>query len=164
MVRGPKPKPTKLKELEGNPGKRRLNKREPKPKGDLIKPPPDLPRQAVPFWRQAIASCPPGQLKLLDERAVFCWAMAAWAYADAAAKVAEVGTVVKAKSDGAPAQQNPFLAVMNKQSQLMRAWASELGFTPSSRTRVNAGDEPPGGGGGRGGGRGGGQRDDFDDF
>ena len=32
MAQGRKPKPTAVKELEGNPGKRELNKNEPKPK------------------------------------------------------------------------------------------------------------------------------------
>ncbi len=157
-MRGRKPKPTRQKELAGNPGKRRLNKNEPKPKGVLMDPPADLPAQAVPYWRKALESCPPGQLALLDERAVYAWAVAAWAHADAAKKVAELGTVVKAKTDGAPAQQNPFLAVMNKQAQIMLRAAAELGFTPSSRTRVDAGGLPPQGE------EPGKQRDDFDDF
>ena len=34
-IRGRKPKPTALKVLEGNPGHRPLNKKEPMPKGKL---------------------------------------------------------------------------------------------------------------------------------
>ena len=36
--RGRKPKPTAVKKLQGNPGKRPLNKREPKPKSDVKRP------------------------------------------------------------------------------------------------------------------------------
>ena len=37
-MRGRKPKPTRVKELEGNPGKRRLPKREPRPRGAAVAP------------------------------------------------------------------------------------------------------------------------------
>ena len=50
--RGRPPKPTAIKELEGNPGKRPLNKNEPKPKAKAPKCPPWLESDAKKEWRR----------------------------------------------------------------------------------------------------------------
>lgn len=48
--RGPKPKPTALKRLLGNPGKRTLNDAEPIPPDVEVVPPPLLRAEARPYW------------------------------------------------------------------------------------------------------------------
>jgi P27 family predicted phage terminase small subunit len=48
--RGPKPKPTALKKLLGNPGKRALNEHEPIPPEGEIKPPPSVRAGARKYW------------------------------------------------------------------------------------------------------------------
>ena len=52
-VRGRKPKPTALKVLEGNPGHRPLNKKEPMPKGKLPRCPEWLEDDAKKEWKGA---------------------------------------------------------------------------------------------------------------
>ena len=39
--------------------------------------------------------------------------------------------------------QTPYVAVANKQVDIMVRIAAELGMTPSSRTRIRVGDKPP---------------------
>lgn len=51
-IRGRKPKPTALKVLEGNPGHRPLNKREPMPKGRLPRCPDWLEEDAKKEWKR----------------------------------------------------------------------------------------------------------------
>ena len=50
--RGRKPKPTVVKILEGNPGKRALNEKEPKPKNKAPKCPSWLDKEAKKEWRR----------------------------------------------------------------------------------------------------------------
>lgn len=135
-MRGRKPKPTHLKEVAGNPGKRPLNKDEPQPEGELFEPPADLPDIGKVLWTQAIADAPPGLLRRLDSRILFAWCMAAALHSQAAHEVATLGALVKTKRNK-ELIQNPYLAVMNRQAQIMLRAAAEMGFTPSSRSRVS---------------------------
>ena len=53
--RGPQPKPTALRELEGNPGKQPINKREPKPNKIIEISPPDwLSLEAKRYWQRMV--------------------------------------------------------------------------------------------------------------
>jgi P27 family predicted phage terminase small subunit len=130
-----------MRVLDGNAGKRPLNGDEPQPEGKLEdRPPPaGLNDAQKTIWREAIKSAPPGMLRHLDESCLEVWVVARERHRDAAKKVAELGSLLKAKS-GTP-YQNPYLAIMNKQAQIMLKAAAELGFTPSSRSRVKV--EPP---------------------
>lgn len=136
-MRGRKPKPTHLKEVAGNPGKRPLNRNEPQPVGELFEPPGDLPEKARPFWTQAIADAPPGLLRRLDLRVMTVWAVAAWQHAEAAGLVAAEGALITVGKSKARLQ-HPAMAIMNRQAQIMLRAAAEMGFTPSARSRVSA--------------------------
>jgi hypothetical protein len=70
MARGPRPKPTHLKLIAGNPGKRRLNDAEPQPEGNLFEPPDWLDAEHRDLWSYAIANAPAGMLKRLDREAL----------------------------------------------------------------------------------------------
>ncbi len=50
--RGPAPKPTRMKVLAGNPGKRPLNRREPQPKPGLPRCPAQLSEEAKREWKR----------------------------------------------------------------------------------------------------------------
>ena len=51
-TRGRTPKPTALKELEGNPGHRPLNDKEPRPKSKALACPSNLSKEAKKEWRR----------------------------------------------------------------------------------------------------------------
>lgn len=134
-MRGRKPKPTWLKVVAGNPGKRPINDAEPIPAEELVDAPGWMNAEQQEVWRQAIRQAPPGLLRSLDESVLAIWVVAAVMHRDAAQRVARVGTMVRAPGSGYP-MQNPYLAVVNKQAQIMLKAAAEMGFTPSARSRV----------------------------
>ena len=138
---GRKSKPTNLKVLTGNPGKRALNKNEPKPKMATIKPPPGLSKLAKKHWRQVAAhlvAC--GLLTEADKPAfsLYCEAYAKWA--DANEMIATHGTVVKSPN-GFPVQ-SPYLAIANRAHDQMVKLLVEFGMTPSSRSGISVEPQP----------------------
>lgn len=141
MSSGRKPKPTYLKILEGNPGRRPLNVNEPLPDGDLSAPPDWMPAEQQRVWREAIEAAPEGLLKRLDASVFTVWVVACATHQDAAEKVARYGSVVKSPVLGQPIQ-SPFVGIMNRQAQIMLKAASEMGFSPSSRSRVQVAGRP----------------------
>lgn len=139
-MRGRKPKPTWLKVVGGNPGRRPLNDAEPIPQGDLVDAPTWMTESQQTGWRYAIEHAPLGLLKRLDRSVLAVWVVAQDLHQDAAEKVARYGAVIKAPVTGVPIQ-SPYVAVLNKQAAIMMKAASEMGFTPSSRSRVRT-DKP----------------------
>lgn len=132
---GPPPKPTHLKKLEGNPGKRALNKHEPQPRGKLFEAPDDLPPAAVPYWNYAIRCAPRGLLKRLDQRTLAVYAVAAAAHASASEIALREGVVFK-KRNMKMAHVHPAMRVVDSQASVMMRACVEMGFTPSSRSRI----------------------------
>lgn len=132
---GPPPKPTHLKKLAGNPGKRALNKHEPKPKGPLFEAPDDLPEAAVPFWNYAIRCAPRGLLKRLDQRTLAIYAVAAAAHSAAAEICFREGITIK-KRNMKMAHVHPAMRIVDAQAGIMMRACVEMGFTPSSRSRI----------------------------
>lgn len=143
-MRGRKPKPSYLRVLDGNAGHRPVNKQEPVPAGKLdeMGAPASLSADQRRIWNEAIAEAPVGLLRRLDFGIFEQWVVHCDTFRKAAAVVSEKGSIVKSRG-GAP-YQNPFLAVMNKQSALMMKAAAEMGFTPSSRTRVKVSNKSTG--------------------
>ena len=135
FMAGRKPLPTKVKQIQGTLHKCRTNRREPKPQGDLVDPPDDLPEGAKAAWRYALECAPPHLLRKLDMSVLEIWACAADLYRKAQTGIAKTGLLVKAPNTGVP-MQSPYLAIANKQAQIMTKAATEMGFTPASRSRV----------------------------
>lgn len=134
-MKGRKPKPTHLKLVAGNPGKRPINKNEPKPVGDLFDAPEWLTESQREGWAYAIANSPRGLLKKLDRSALTVWVVAEDLHRQATIAVGKFGLITKSKDKGEP-MQNPYLPIINRQAQIMLKAASEIGFSPSSRSRV----------------------------
>lgn len=136
---GRKPKPTHLKLIQGNPGKRPLNVSEPLPQGNLNVPPDWLTPDQQAGWAYAVEASPRGLLKCLDRSALTVWVVAEDLHRQATVAVGKFGLITKSPNKGQP-MQNPYLPIINRQAQIMLKAASELGFTPSSRSRVQVSD------------------------
>ena len=137
-MRGRPPKPTALKLIEGNPGKRALNLDEPNA-GPLGDPPADLDGGALAKWNEMARLW--GLVVTAadrDQLAEYCRLEVRRVQAEE--KVFEHGPVV-ASPNGFPVQ-SPWLQIVNKCREEMRKIAVEFGGTPSSRARVKA-NAPP---------------------
>ena len=136
-MRGRKPKPTALKVMQGNPGKRALNAQEPKPPSDLPECPPHLSAEARAEWDRLAATLHGmGVLTQVDRTllAAYCQAWGRWVEAER--KLAETPTLLRTPSGHV--QPSPWLSIANKQLELMAKFMAELGLTPAARTRIAA--------------------------
>jgi P27 family predicted phage terminase small subunit len=140
---GRRPKPTHLKLLQGNPGKRPINPNEPRPKIEIPPAPEHLSEAAKTEWnRIAEVLARLRLLTALDRAALaaYCTVYARWVEAEEALK--KTGPVVKSPS-GYP-MISPYLVVANRALEQMRAYLVEFGLSPASRSRisVNTHEEP----------------------
>lgn len=135
---GPPRKPTALKVIEGNPGRRAVNKKEPKPRGNLYDPPSWLTDEQRTGWEYAIASAPFGLLKRIDRSALTAWVIAEDLHRQAAQKLNTGALLIKTTNGNLI--QSPYLAIVNRQAMIMLKAAAEMGFTPASRSRVESGE------------------------
>ena len=141
---GPKPKPTALKLVRGNPGKRPLNKSEPQPQPRLSMPaaPQHLSKDALKEWRRVCRELLPlGLFSNLDKSALaaYCQAYGRWVQAERALSEVESetdGLVIETQSGNTI--QNPLVGIANKAMTDMVRYSAEFGMTPSARTRVHA--------------------------
>jgi P27 family predicted phage terminase small subunit len=137
MTRGRRPLPTRLKYLTGNPGKRPLNPHEPRPEPAVPECPPELGPAAKREWDRLVGDLARlNMLTNLDRAALaaYCGAYALWA--DATEQIQKFGAMIKSPT-GYPVQ-SPYIAIANRQAEIMLRIASEFGFTPASRSRIAA--------------------------
>jgi phage terminase small subunit len=138
-VKGRKLKPSVLHQLHGRPGKRRLNPDEPKPPGTLDDPPDWMGPSQRAGWAYAVAAMPRGVLTQADRGVLGVWVVAEDLHRRATEAQNQAGALlVRAPHTGTP-QQSPYLPIINRQALLMLRAAAELGFSPVSRPRINAG-------------------------
>jgi P27 family predicted phage terminase small subunit len=141
-MRGRKPKPTHLKLLDGNPGRRPLNRNEPRPAVKMPTCPQHLCPSAKAEWKRLAQQLfVLGVLTALDRTtlAAYCQAYGRWVEAEQ--KLKETPALLKLPSGYF--QQNPWLTIANKQLELMHKFLSELGLSPSSRSRVSVVSNTP---------------------
>ena len=141
MQRGPKNKPTNLKVLEGNRGKRKLPDN-PKPPDDEPVPPPHLDEYGLEEWRRvAVGLQTMGVLAGLDQAALaaYCDAYSRWRNASEELmelrKKSRLNALVMKTISGNWIQQ-PLIGIANKAAGDMVRYASEFGMTPSARARL----------------------------
>ena len=136
-TRGRKPKPTALKILEGNPGKRPLNPHEPiPPKGDLRCPTWLMP-EAKKEWKRLASSLEAmGVLTMADLTpfAGYCQAYARWREAEEF--ITQQGSIFKTPSGYV--QQIPQVSIAQQNLKIMQSFCSEFGLTPATRARIIA--------------------------
>ena len=136
-MRGRKPKPTALKELDGNPGKRALPENEPRPPA-----PPQLPpapthmsNLAKREWRRVGKQLLTlGLFTGLDHAALTAYCVAWARHVEAEEHLAEFGTVLA--SGGGTFYQSPYVSISNKAIEIMYKIGGEFGFTPVARARI----------------------------
>ena len=137
-TRGRKPKPTALKVLEGNPGKRPLNGREPVPPRATLKCPAWLMPEAKKEWKRlAPALEAMGVLTMADLTAFegYCQAYARWKEAEAF--ITQHGSIFQTPSGYV--QQVPQVSIAQQNLKIMQSLCSEFGLTPATRARIIAG-------------------------
>jgi P27 family predicted phage terminase small subunit len=149
---GPPPTPTYLKLLRGNPGRRPINKDEPKPEipAKPPEPPTWLSAYAVEEWKRVAPEA--YALKLLTGLdlapfAAYCMSYGHWRTAEEAlARMASNDPVwhgLIAKSKAGTAMENPLVYISRRSAQEMLRCAGEFGFSPAARSRINGGGLPP---------------------
>ena len=136
-TRGRKPKPTALKILEGNPGKRPINGSEPVPPKGGLKCPTWLLPEAKKEWKRLAASLEAmGVLTMVDLTAFagYCQAYARWKEAEEF--ISRHGTIVKTPSGYW--QQVPQVSIAQTYLKIMHKFCEQFGLTPSARSRIIA--------------------------
>lgn len=147
MTRGRKPEPTAKKQLKGNPGKRALNKREPKP---TTSPDAKLKRLLAAAagadsqtMEMAFTSFSERYLPLLKnmrvltdvDMAAFELMAVHYAIAWRAAEIAQRDGLLQTDKF-MQVHKHPILQVLRDNSSVFRAFAGEFGMTPSARSRI----------------------------
>ena len=132
---GGKCKPTKLKVLEGNRGKRPIPKDEIIPESNIPEPPSHLDDYALEEWHRMVDGL--HNLGLLYEVdtavfAAYCVSYSRWRRAQEQLNTEEL--VIKTISGNYI--QNPVVGIANKAAQDMVKFALEFGLSPSARARL----------------------------
>jgi len=156
--RGPAPKPTALRVLQGNPGKIPLNPHEPHPKpaASNLQPPSFLRKDGLDAWKRlAPQLLAVGLLTEVDTDvfAAYCANYARWREAENFLQVNGLMFGVRDftginKNDekaklSAPVkylQQYPQVSIAQKALLMMCKLGAELGLTPASRSRIHIPD------------------------
>jgi P27 family predicted phage terminase small subunit len=152
---GRRPKPTAQKIIEGNPGKRKLNDKEPQPAAGEPAMPDGLGAVAQVEWKAIV----PELLRIkvlskLDGKALggYCAAYERWLLAEK--DVAKYGiTIEEPVIDSATGFQrklrgryvvrlkrNPAITTSNDAMKMMKSFLVEFGMTPASRSRLKTED------------------------
>jgi P27 family predicted phage terminase small subunit len=134
--RGPPPDPTAIRLIKGNPGKRPINKAEPKPEAKVPDCPEHLNEVARGQWDKLVPVLL--GMKVLTEADQIALANLCQAYAtliEAQNQMAKTGILYKTNSGHI--QQSPLLSIINGQVHIVNSLLREFGLTPSARTRVS---------------------------
>ncbi len=136
-MKGPRPQPTSVKLLRGNPGKRPVNRREPMPPPAVPRCPSHLSPEAKREWRRlAKPLLSLGLLSHLDRAALALYCQAWGRWVEAERQLSKEGMIVRSPR-GYPIQ-SPYLAIANKAWQQVQQSLAEFGMSPSTRSRVVA--------------------------
>jgi len=129
------PKPTVLKLLEGNPGRRRLNTREPDPRPATPTCPDWLDATARAEWRRVVPELRRLRLlTLLDRAALVCYVQAYSDFRAAVETIAREGRTVTTSNGNTI--QHPAVGQRNKAMLILKQFVGEFGLSPASRVRI----------------------------
>ena len=142
--RGPPPKPTSLRILNGNAAKRPLNDREPQPRLGTPHCPDWLSDEAKKAWRRLVPEL--RAMKVLtiadaDALAAYCHTYARWREAEEF--ISKHGLVYPIRDDKGGIkvmQQWPQVSIARNLLLVLRGYQQEFGLTPASRSRIQVGE------------------------
>ena len=134
-MRGRKPKPTQKKKLEGNPGKRKLNRREPRPKAAGRIAPATIDSLAKQFIADYLPLVQAMQIFTDADRAALELMSVHYSIAWRAAEIVQREGLMLQNAFGWA--KHPLLQVLRDNSTAFKSYAAEFGLTPSSRSRIS---------------------------
>lgn len=135
--RGRPPKPTALKVLQGNPGKRPLNTEEPKPRALPPKRPAWLTGEGKKKWDELVPELERlGLLTIVDGAALAALCQAWKDYVECINVIKKYGRTFATESGYL--MPRPEVKIAEKAFQAFKAMSVEFGLTPSSRSRLKA--------------------------
>lgn len=149
MPRGRKPKPRHLKVLDGNPGKRAL-KPEPRPTPKVPSVPTWMSKEAKAEWKRIVPELDKvGLLTLVDRGALAVYCEAWSTFQAASADVNKNGLTIEVErqrfsrngdllSTDTILVRNPAIQTAKDSTGIIKAFATEFGLTPFSRSRLTA--------------------------
>ena len=133
--RGPPKKPTKLQLLKGNPGRRPLNRREPRPRARMPRVPAHLSAPAKTAWKMIAPKLHRlGLLTEIDGLALGLLCDSYGRYLEAEKKLRKEGELIKTEKGNLV--QSPYLAIRNRHFDQIRRLLAEFGMTPSARANL----------------------------
>jgi P27 family predicted phage terminase small subunit len=132
---GPPPTPTRLKLIRGNPGKRPISRREPRPATGKPLCPEWLCDEAHAEWQRITDNLEPmGMLHKVDHGLIVAWAVAWAQLRQATEDIAESGYTIINSHDNLVA--HPAVAIRTKAIDQMIKLAGQFGLSPAARTRL----------------------------
>lgn len=141
---GRRPKPTQLKLVTGNPGRRPLNAKEPQPRRQMPSPPAHMSDVAKVAWGRLTVLL--DRMGLLTEADVYALERLAECYAevmDCQEAIAVNGRTYEAeKGDGAlMVRPRPEVGMLADADRRFKGYLIEFGLTPAARSKVQANGE-----------------------
>lgn len=132
---GRKKKPTLLKLVTGNPGRRPINPSEPEPPPGEVLAPDWLDEEARKKWAEVVKLCPWITAADTDTLALYCDSYSHYLKAQRLS----IRTPVVKTPEG-KMSKNPAWTARNEAFQQLRSAGSELGLSPSSRSGITTGE------------------------
>lgn len=138
---GPPKKPTALKLVAGNPGKRPLPEHEPKPKIEAPPPPKHLKREALAEWKRITPILARlGLVSALDRAALSAYCQAWARHVQAEKEIAKDSALAKTHN-GYPIV-NPWVTISKQSVEQICRLLGEFGLTPAARARMGTRGKP----------------------
>lgn len=139
-LRGPTPKPTAIRILEGNPSRRPIRNNEPKPEQVTPICPSWLDKDGRAEWHRVVPQLEKmGVLAKIDRGALALYCDA-WSQFLAVRVMLQSEGMTYSLANGY-VQQRPEVSVYHKLQAILKSWTHEFGLTPSARGRMTVGDK-----------------------
>lgn len=140
MTRGPAPKPTALRLLDGG-HPERINHDEPVPRPARPELPADASPEVAEVWNRIVEELDAmGIAAAADADSLRCFCEAVVSHRKASRLLAKSNVLIPGLHGGPV--RNPALAVQRDAAGVIRAFAQEFGLTPSARSRITTGNKP----------------------